>query len=72
MLFLICYWLVHFAWRRNKNPDNISIPYLTAIGDLLGTAFLAICFHLLYLSGEVGLRRAVKKSKNVIKILTHE
>lgn len=59
MLFLICYWLVHFAWRRNKNPDNISIPYLTAIGDLLGTAFLAICFHVLYLSGEVGLRRAV-------------
>lgn len=59
MLFLICYWLVHFCWGRNKNPDNISIPYLTAIGDLLGTAFLAICFHTLYLTGEVGLRKGV-------------
>lgn len=57
MLFLICYWLVHISWQRNKNPDNISIPYLTAIGDLLGTALLAICFHVLYLSGEIGLRK---------------
>lgn len=56
LLLLICYWLVHLAWRRNKDPDNICIPYLTAIGDLLGTAFLAICFHVLYLSGETRLR----------------
>lgn len=59
VLFLICYWLVHFAWQRNKNPDNISIPYLTAIGDLLGTALLAFCFHTLYLAGETGLRKPV-------------
>lgn len=59
MLFLICYWLVHLAWTRNKDPDNISIPYLTAFGDLLGTAFLAICFHGLYLAGAEGLRKAV-------------
>jgi len=59
ILLLICYWLVHFAWRRNKNPDNICIPYLTAIGDLLGTAFLAICFHVLYLTGSTDLRKPV-------------
>lgn len=59
ILLLICYWLVHFAWRQNKNPDNICIPYLTAIGDLLGTAFLAICFHVLYLAGSKDLRKPV-------------
>jgi solute carrier family 41 len=36
ILFLICYWLVHLTWRRNTDPDNICIPYLTAIGDLVG------------------------------------
>jgi len=56
LLLLICYWLVHLAWRLNKDPDNLCIPYLTAIGDLLGTAFLAICFHVLYLAGETRLR----------------
>ena len=56
LLLLICYWLVHLAWRKNKDPDNVCIPYLTAIGDFLGTAFLAFCFHVLWLSGETRLR----------------
>lgn len=56
LLLLICYWLVHLAWRKNKDPDNVCIPYLTAIGDFLGTAFLAFCFHVMWLSGETGLR----------------
>lgn len=56
LLLLICYWLVHYVWRLNKNPDNVCIPYLTAIGDFLGTSFLAICFHVLYLAGNTGLR----------------
>ena len=58
LLLLICYWLVHFAWRKNKDPDNICIPYLTAFGDLLGTSFLAICFHVLYLTGLTQLKRS--------------
>lgn len=56
ILLLIGYWIVHYAWSRNKNPDNICIPYLTAFGDLIGTAFLAICFHLLFLLGSTSLR----------------
>lgn len=44
------------SMEKNHNPDNICIPYLTAIGDLLGTAFLAFCFHTLYLAGATGLR----------------
>uniref|UniRef100_A0A665TN57 Solute carrier family 41 member n=1 Tax=Echeneis naucrates TaxID=173247 RepID=A0A665TN57_ECHNA len=38
--------IVRFMWRKNLDPDNFSIPYLTALGDLLGTGFLALCFRI--------------------------
>ncbi|KAJ7423879.1 Solute carrier family 41 member 1 [Pitangus sulphuratus] len=41
--------IVRLMWRKALDPDNFSIPYLTALGDLLGTGFLAICFHLVWL-----------------------
>ncbi|XP_074405882.1 solute carrier family 41 member 3 isoform X3 [Zonotrichia albicollis] len=41
--------LVRLMWRKALDPDNFSIPYLTALGDLLGTGFLAICFRLVWL-----------------------
>uniref|UniRef100_A0A6Q2YU36 Solute carrier family 41 member n=1 Tax=Esox lucius TaxID=8010 RepID=A0A6Q2YU36_ESOLU len=34
--------MVCWMWRRGLDPDNYSIPYLTALGDLLGTGFLAL------------------------------
>ncbi|CAL8279417.1 unnamed protein product [Boreogadus saida] len=37
--------IVRVMWRRSLDPDNFSIPYLTALGDLLGTGFLALCFR---------------------------
>ncbi|KAL6111340.1 slc41a3 [Pungitius sinensis] len=39
--------LVRWLWRRGLDPDNFSIPYLTALGDLLGTGFLALSFRLI-------------------------
>lgn len=44
--------LIMFMWRRKIDPDNSAIPYLTAVGDLLGTALLAIAFLLLYEIGD--------------------
>ncbi|XP_074952087.1 solute carrier family 41 member 3 isoform X1 [Phalacrocorax aristotelis] len=41
--------IVRLMWRKALDPDNFSIPYLTALGDLLGTGFLAVCFHLVWL-----------------------
>ncbi|KAM4653900.1 solute carrier family 41 member 3 isoform 3-T5 [Amazona ochrocephala] len=41
--------IVHLMWKKALDPDNFSIPYLTALGDLLGTGFLAICFRLVWL-----------------------
>lgn len=54
VLLLLCIadWMVHFMWRSGKDPDSFSIPYLTALGDLLGTALLALSFHFLWVIGD--------------------
>uniref|UniRef100_A0A3Q3XLI8 Solute carrier family 41 member n=1 Tax=Mola mola TaxID=94237 RepID=A0A3Q3XLI8_MOLML len=46
--------MVHCLWRRGKDPDSYSIPYLTALGDLLGTALLSFGFLVLWWIGEPG------------------
>ncbi|XP_054068245.1 solute carrier family 41 member 2 isoform X2 [Rissa tridactyla] len=51
-LLWIADWMVHHFWKKGKDPDSFSIPYLTALGDLLGTALLAIGFHFLWLIGD--------------------
>jgi len=44
--------MVHLIWKHGDDPDNVAIPYLTALGDLLGTGFLALAFQILYLIGD--------------------
>ncbi|KAL8622087.1 hypothetical protein ACOMHN_056572 [Nucella lapillus] len=51
VLLCVAQWLVPAVWQRGQDPDNVAIPYLTSIGDLLGTALLALAFHLLHLLG---------------------
>uniref|UniRef100_A0A3Q3XHY3 Solute carrier family 41 member n=1 Tax=Mola mola TaxID=94237 RepID=A0A3Q3XHY3_MOLML len=34
--------IIRVMWKRSLDPDNFSIPYLTALGDLLGTGFLSL------------------------------
>nr|XP_057931253.1 solute carrier family 41 member 2 isoform X3 [Doryrhamphus excisus] len=46
--------MVHCLWGRGKDPDSYSIPYLTALGDLLGTALLSLSFLLLWCTGDSG------------------
>jgi len=36
--------MVFKMWRMGINPDNAAIPYLTALGDLLGGALLTVVF----------------------------
>uniref|UniRef100_G1TUM1 Solute carrier family 41 member n=1 Tax=Oryctolagus cuniculus TaxID=9986 RepID=G1TUM1_RABIT len=52
ILLYIADWMVHWMWGRGLDPDNFSIPYLTALGDLLGTGLLALSFHVLWLIGD--------------------
>ncbi|CAB1457777.1 unnamed protein product [Pleuronectes platessa] len=39
--------MVRWLWKRGLDPDTFSIPYLAALGDLLGTGFLALSFRLI-------------------------
>uniref|UniRef100_A0A8C2H057 Solute carrier family 41 member n=1 Tax=Cyprinus carpio TaxID=7962 RepID=A0A8C2H057_CYPCA len=41
--------MVHCLWMWGRDPDSFSIPYLTALADLLGTGFLTLCFLLMSL-----------------------
>lgn len=52
ILLYIAHVMVFWMWRWSVDPDNSAIPYLTALGDLLGTGLLAIAFHFLYLIGD--------------------
>ncbi|XP_017725375.1 PREDICTED: solute carrier family 41 member 3 isoform X5 [Rhinopithecus bieti] len=36
--------MVRLTWHQALDPDNHCIPYLTGLGDLLGTSLLALCF----------------------------
>ena len=37
--------MVHKMWQQGVDPDNCAIPYLTALGDLLGKEILLITFY---------------------------
>ncbi|XP_053948976.1 solute carrier family 41 member 1 isoform X2 [Anastrepha ludens] len=47
LLLYIAHVLVHTMWKWKIDPDNSSIPYLTALGDLIGSTLLAIAFFFL-------------------------
>ncbi|XP_054721083.1 solute carrier family 41 member 1-like [Uloborus diversus] len=52
LLIYIAYCMIQWMWRRKIDPDNSSIPYLTALGDLLGTSLLALAFLFLFYIGD--------------------
>ncbi|KAJ9581595.1 hypothetical protein L9F63_023229, partial [Diploptera punctata] len=52
LLLYICHVMIHWMWSQRIDPDNSAIPYLTALGDLLGTGLLAIAFQFLYIIGD--------------------
>ena len=52
LLLAVTYWLVHLIWTFRFDPDNIAIPYLTALGDVLGTGLLAVAFNILWYLGD--------------------
>ncbi|KAB1263839.1 Solute carrier family 41 member 3 [Camelus dromedarius] len=47
---------VRLTWHQALDPDSHCIPYLTGLGDLLGTGLLALCFlsHGLLMGGISG------------------
>jgi len=71
VLLYLCQILVYWMWSKGTDPDNAAIPYLTAIGDLLGTAFLALSFMVLSYSKDeflLGLESA-QAPENMTEVL---
>lgn len=54
ILLYVASLMVQWLWRRGLDPDNFSIPYLTALGDLLGTGLLALSFRLILMVSPAG------------------
>ncbi|XP_008544237.1 solute carrier family 41 member 1 [Microplitis demolitor] len=52
LLLYLAQLMVVWMWTHGMDPDSSAIPYLTAAGDLLGTALLGIAFHILYAIGD--------------------
>lgn len=48
ILLCCAHWMVFAMWRGGIDPDNASIPYLTALGDFLGGALLLTAFEILF------------------------
>lgn len=55
ILLYVATLMVRWLWRRGLDPDNFSIPYLTALGDLLGTGLLALSFRLVLMVSSAGV-----------------
>lgn len=51
ILLYIAEVLVKTLWLHRTDPDDAAIPYLTAMGDLIGTALLALAFIILFVLG---------------------
>lgn len=47
ILLYACLHIVHLQWSRGIDPDSAAVPYLTALGDLCGTALLTSVFEAL-------------------------
>ncbi|XP_053074788.1 solute carrier family 41 member 3 isoform X10 [Acinonyx jubatus] len=48
--------MVRLTWHQALDPDSHCIPYLTGLGDLLGTGLLTLCFLINWLlRSEAGL-----------------
>ena len=48
LMLYIGYGFVHLLWKWGFNPDNNSIPILTALADLMGSSLFALGFLFLY------------------------
>eukprot|EP00927_Polykrikos_kofoidii_P048111 TRINITY_DN42338_c0_g2_i1.p1 TRINITY_DN42338_c0_g2~~TRINITY_DN42338_c0_g2_i1.p1 ORF type:complete len:469 (-),score=46.63 TRINITY_DN42338_c0_g2_i1:324-1730(-) len=46
-LILVATRLVPWLWQRGLDPDNAAIPYVTSVGDIVGTLALTAAFWIL-------------------------
>ncbi|XP_030369238.1 solute carrier family 41 member 1-like [Scaptodrosophila lebanonensis] len=47
ILLWVAHSMVHLMWKYKIDPDSAAIPYLTALGDSLGSGLLLCMFYIL-------------------------
>lgn len=52
LLLFIAHVMIHAMWKHKIDPDSSSIPYCTALGDLLGSSLLMLAFMFLRYIGK--------------------
>lgn len=57
-LLYLAHVMIHGMWRFKIDPDTAAIPYLTALGDLLGSSLLFAAFAFLVSIGQEYEERA--------------
>ena len=69
LLLLLTRVLVYLTWSLGGDPDTTTIPYLTALGDLLGTALLFSVFLLLDAAGDSVVKEDIHNVGNSTALL---
>lgn len=71
LLLFTAHVMIHAMWRYKIDPDSSSIPYLTALGDLLGSSLLLLAFMFLrYIGREYEERPEAMLGTDVPAILS--
>ena len=52
ILLLFSRWLVGYLWDRGYDPDSYMLPFITALGDVVGTVLLTAAFCFLWAIGD--------------------
>lgn len=63
--------MIYWMWSRRIDPDNAAIPYLTALGDLLGIALLAFSFWFLYVISDPSVTLATVAEDHTESLTQH-
>lgn len=66
LLLMTAHIIIHAMWRFKIDPDTSAIPYLTALGDLLGSSLLLGAFAFLRVIGHEYEGRQFESSSNIV------
>lgn len=61
--------MIHVMWKYKIDPDNAAIPFLTALGDLFGSCFLAIAFVFMISIGSPYISTSESKENVTVTML---
>jgi len=71
ILLYACLHLVHWQWIAGIDPDSAAVPYLTALGDVFGTALLVGVFTCLFSASDIKVGTAMVNPDDFVENITN-